>query len=265
MKMELTHFTGKLGLIVIEMSFVDEEVKFLIRVWGEEEVQGQLEGCKRNRQVHEGIARRMREREYEKTADQCRIKMKKLKGDYRKVKDKNGETGRGKKTCKFFEDLDKVLGHRPATCPPILLESLGTGEEEEEEVEEEIREVEEDACLREIEIEEEEEEDRSRGKEKENSRRKKGKGLKRNREDRLAGVFRETMKDMWEGMMTAEEEQKEKEGRTRKRRHAKRERMKRGEGAKREFQLRLMQIMMEGQQRQKESQLLQSQNSPHHQ
>ena len=131
------------------------------------------------------------------------------KRGHRKVKDKNGETGRGRKTCKFFEDLDKVLGQRPATCPPILVESLGTGEEEEE-VEEENREVEEDACLREIEREEEEEEDCTRGKEKENSRRKKGKGLKRNREDRLAGVFRETMKDMWEGMMRAEEEQEEK-------------------------------------------------------
>ena len=27
------------------------------------------------------------------------------KGDYRKVKDKNGETGRGRKTCKFREML----------------------------------------------------------------------------------------------------------------------------------------------------------------
>ena len=224
-------------------------------MWGEEEVQGQLEGCKRNRQVCEGIAKRMRERGYEKTAEQCRIKMKKLKGNYRKVKDKNSETGRGRKTCKFFEDLDKVLGHRPATCPPILVESLGTGEEEEEEVEEENREVEEDACLREIEREEEEEEDRTRGKEKENSRRKKGKGLKRNREDRLAGVFRETMKDMWEGMMRAEEEQEEKR-RAYEKEKAREERAyeERRRSEEREFQLRLMQIMMEGQQqRQQES------------
>ena len=46
--------------------------------------------------------------------------MKKLKTDYRKVKDKNGKTGRGRSIWKYFDALDAILGHRPATKPPLL-------------------------------------------------------------------------------------------------------------------------------------------------
>ena len=49
--------------------------------------------------------------------------MKKPKTDYRKVKDKNGKTGRGRSICKYFDALDAILGHRPATKPPLLLDT----------------------------------------------------------------------------------------------------------------------------------------------
>ena len=49
--------------------------------------------------------------------------MKKLKTDYRKVKDKNGKTGRGRSIWKYFDALDAILGHRPATKPPLLLDT----------------------------------------------------------------------------------------------------------------------------------------------
>ena len=42
------------------------------------------------------------------------------------MKDHNGETGRGRKTCKFFKELDSILGHRPASVPAALL-NTGTG------------------------------------------------------------------------------------------------------------------------------------------
>ena len=44
------------------------------------------------------------------------------------MKDHNNGTGRGRKTCKFFRELDEILGCRPASVPPVLLESCTTPE-----------------------------------------------------------------------------------------------------------------------------------------
>ena len=39
------------------------------------------------------------------------------------MKDNNGETGRGRKTCRFYRELDNILGHRPASVPAALLDT----------------------------------------------------------------------------------------------------------------------------------------------
>jgi hypothetical protein len=38
-------------------------------------------------------------------------------------KDHNGVTGNGRQTCKFYDKLDAVLGYRPASTPPVLLDA----------------------------------------------------------------------------------------------------------------------------------------------
>ena len=76
-----------------------------------------------NKVIYDEIARKMREQGYNRDTEQCRKKVKNLKKHYREVKDNNKETGRGRKTCKFFEELDLILGHRPATVPTSLLDT----------------------------------------------------------------------------------------------------------------------------------------------
>ena len=49
--------------------------------------------------------------------------MKKLRQDYKKIKDKNGLTGRGRTKWKYYDALDEVLGPRPATRPPLVIDS----------------------------------------------------------------------------------------------------------------------------------------------
>ena len=93
----------------------DEDVFKLIDLWGEDSIQVQLETCKRNKWVYEKIAAQMKEAGYDRSADQCREKAKKLKGEYRKVKDKQGKTGTGRINWKFFDVLDDLLGNRPRT------------------------------------------------------------------------------------------------------------------------------------------------------
>ena len=42
---------------------------------------------------------------------------------YRQIKDHNGQTARGRKTCKYYKELDDILGHRPASMPAIVLDT----------------------------------------------------------------------------------------------------------------------------------------------
>ena len=103
--------------------WLDDETKTLISVWGEENVQQQLDGAVRNKTVYEQVAKKMNNYGYKRDWVQCRNKIKNLKKEYRTVKDHNNETGRGRKTCKFFEELDEILGHRPASTPHMLLDT----------------------------------------------------------------------------------------------------------------------------------------------
>ena len=109
--------------------WTNEDVKALISVWPEANIQQQLDGSVRNASVFQEISKRLHEAGVEKDWEQCRAKVKNLKTlykkvKYKKVKDSNGRSRRGRKSCQFFDNLDAILGSRPATQPPIVVESL---------------------------------------------------------------------------------------------------------------------------------------------
>jgi len=62
----------------------------------------------------------MREAGCTRTGQQCRDRIKKLKAEYKKVKDGNKETGNNRRTCKFYAEMDEVMGSKPAICPPVI-------------------------------------------------------------------------------------------------------------------------------------------------
>ena len=104
-----------------------EETLKLIEIWGNYAIQAQLEGCKRNQDIYSNIAAEMKEAGHERTAQQCRDKIKKLKVDYRKIKDKRKKTGEGRyPEWDYFNAFDDILGHKPATEPPVVVNSLGS-------------------------------------------------------------------------------------------------------------------------------------------
>ena len=47
----------------------------------------------------------------------------KLNLEYRKIKDGRNKTGTGRKEWRFFDAMDDVLGHKPATQLPVVIES----------------------------------------------------------------------------------------------------------------------------------------------
>ena len=119
----------------------EDEIKALIAVWGETGIQEELDGAVRNKVVFKDVAKKLHEMGYRKDWEQCRTKIKILKKQYRAVKDHNGQTGNGRKGCKYFEELDKILGHRPASVPTVLLDSGTTstvGDSQDSEMEREM-------------------------------------------------------------------------------------------------------------------------------
>ncbi|XP_053576208.1 1-aminocyclopropane-1-carboxylate synthase-like protein 1 [Bombina bombina] len=90
----------------------DPEVVELLQLWANDSVQMELESCLRNQHVFNRIAEVLREKGIHRTGDQCREKIKKMKLEYRRLKD-NSKTLRGGRAWKFFEVMDRVLTHRP--------------------------------------------------------------------------------------------------------------------------------------------------------
>ncbi len=86
-------------------------------------MQEQLDGATRNKTIFVSISKRLQEGGYERDWQQCRDKIKNLKSQYKKVKDHNRITGNGRKTFPFHEQLDGILGHRPAAVPPVVLDA----------------------------------------------------------------------------------------------------------------------------------------------
>ena len=102
-----------------------EETFKLISIWSEDNIQAQLEGCKRNRKVYTKISRELSVAGYNRTYEQCREKLKKLKIGFKKISDKRKETGQGRyPEWDYYDAMDEVLGHKPSTQPAVVVDTL---------------------------------------------------------------------------------------------------------------------------------------------
>ena len=62
-----------------------EETRTLVGIWGAADVQRQLDGVVRNKLIYQRIATAHNQYGYDRTAEQCRHKMKNLVQKYKKV------------------------------------------------------------------------------------------------------------------------------------------------------------------------------------
>ena len=69
------------------------------------------------------ITKDMREAGFERSGTQCRDKIKKLKGEYRKVRDHNKQTGNERKTWHFYEAMNPVMADKPTSNPPVMIDT----------------------------------------------------------------------------------------------------------------------------------------------
>ena len=75
------------------LAWANKEVETFLYILGEEDVQRELDGAVRNEKVFQLVSGRMAIAGYEKNTEQCRQKCKKLRAEYRKLKDHNNRSG----------------------------------------------------------------------------------------------------------------------------------------------------------------------------
>ncbi|XP_050804568.1 uncharacterized protein LOC127048732 [Gopherus flavomarginatus] len=105
------------------------ELQDLISVWGEEAVQSQLHSSHRNYDTYGQISKSMLQRGHERDALQCRVKVKELRSAYCKAHEGNRCSGAAPTTCRFYKELDAILGCDPTANPRTTMESSEQGEE----------------------------------------------------------------------------------------------------------------------------------------
>ena len=109
-----------------------EEVTTFLHYIADDKIQRELDGTTRNIKVFQEVSTQMSTSGYSRTVVQCREKLKKMKSEYRLVKDNNNTSGASRKNWKWFELMDTIYGHRPASVgrdggldsATALLESL---------------------------------------------------------------------------------------------------------------------------------------------
>lgn len=75
-----------LSVAVVEsgrkMPWSDRETQALLEIWGEGRVQHSLNSCMKNRHVYKYISRRMLAQGFNRTAEQCHSRLKRLKAQF---------------------------------------------------------------------------------------------------------------------------------------------------------------------------------------
>lgn len=102
----------------------DDEVKCLIYLWRDHQNSFKI---MKNREVWSLISRELKKTtpEWEmKTPTQCENKWKDIKRKYMETKDHNNKSGNDPKTCKFYEELEEVLGEKPCVKPVSIASNL---------------------------------------------------------------------------------------------------------------------------------------------
>jgi len=92
-------------------AWTEESTESLISIWNEKNVEKQLDDPKvQNSVLYDSIAKILHDNGFEKTPEQCKLKLKNLRRNYRLCKDRLNRSGNSRKTCKYFKQLNEILG-----------------------------------------------------------------------------------------------------------------------------------------------------------
>lgn len=103
-----------------------EEVQTLISIWSDEAMAQLLASTHKNREVFKLFSEKMAALGFHRSVEQCRIKVKKLRLQYFRVRDAIGKGGASveeKEKFVWYDELDGILGSRiPPSRPRHVVE-----------------------------------------------------------------------------------------------------------------------------------------------
>ncbi|XP_067284760.1 uncharacterized protein [Pseudorasbora parva] len=86
----------------------------------------QLSKTHKNSAIFSVFSKQLREKGFDRSVEQCRVKAKKLRQQYIQVRDalnKTGSSGKEKDKFPWYDDLDSILGTKPDVDPVDVVES----------------------------------------------------------------------------------------------------------------------------------------------
>lgn len=92
------------------VAWLKREVNALLDIWTDQEIQDQLAGRLHNMCIYEKISRRLKELGFDRTGEQCREKIKKLRRDYRTVVRSNYSPAFARRLLGFYGKVHKIFG-----------------------------------------------------------------------------------------------------------------------------------------------------------
>lgn len=104
-----------------------EEVQTLISIWSDETMAQLLASTHKNREVFKLFSEKMAALGFHRSVEQCRIKVKKLRLQYFRVRDalgKGGGSPEEKEKFVWYDELDGILGSSPANRARQAVESF---------------------------------------------------------------------------------------------------------------------------------------------
>lgn len=97
-------------------NWTDAETRTFLELVTEKSILNIIDGKKhRHTEIFQMLVPEMQEKCYTKTAEQMKLKLKKLKAAYFKCKRNNNVSGAAPSTCPFYNELDLLYGSRPST------------------------------------------------------------------------------------------------------------------------------------------------------
>ena len=106
-------------------AWTDEETRALLSVWEEQAIEEQMENPKvNNGSIYKSVSDELMNKGFDRTPEQCKVRIHTLKRMYRETKTKLKQSGKGRRTCNYFNELDSILGNRPASSPVKVIETM---------------------------------------------------------------------------------------------------------------------------------------------
>ncbi|XP_028679104.2 zinc finger and SCAN domain-containing protein 32-like isoform X2 [Erpetoichthys calabaricus] len=99
------------------------EVQCLLEIWADDSIQEQLDTTHKNSEIFGKIRDYLHARGYQRSIEQCRDKVKKLRIQYLKIRDalrKSGSSSDEKEKFQWYDIIDKIIGLKPSSEPNVF-------------------------------------------------------------------------------------------------------------------------------------------------